>query len=320
MRIFVSWWTWTWWNAIIEKLINLDNVNEIIVFSRWEEKQVLMQKRINNSKLKFFIGDIRNREKLMKLLGWIDYVIHLAAMKHITKCEENPYEAISINIEWTKNLIEASIYNKVKKFLYVSTDKAVDPYNIYGNTKALWEKLVTNANKFIYNSWTVFFSIRTWNIIWSNWSIIRVFLEQIKKWLPLTITDFSFKRFYIDINDVVNLILYAFSIAKWGEIFVLWWKVYSVKDIYNIFCKIFNKNLEYKLIWWFPWEKKNEVLISKYESWKSYFIDNGKYIVIDNFNNLWISKKEVNFIELSTESYWDKDLSWLESKIRNLLK
>ncbi len=306
--IFVTWWTWTWWQAIIKYLLVNYDIKKIIVFSRNEDKQVLMEKDINSKKLTFILWDIRNKEQLLKFSKWVDYVIHLAALKHIYKCSENSDEAISINIVWTQNLIDVCIENKIKKCLYISTDKAVEPYNLYWNTKAIWEKIIIWANSYSYNNWICkFFVLRAWNIIWSNWSVFRIFANQIKSGVPITITNIDMKRFYVKISDVVKLIELSFKITKWWEIFVLKWKVLSLKEVLDLVIDIFKlKNYKTIKIWSKTWEKKDEVLISSKEI-ENTFDYKWKYFIISDNSYYNKNLKKVDFISYSTDfdiDYW----------------
>lgn len=318
--IFITGWTWTWWNAITTYLLNNFNVNKIIIYSRSEDKQVMMQNKFCNDKLKFILWDIRDSELLIQSTRWVDYIIHLAALKHITKCLENPSEAISININWTQNIINSALINNVKKVLYISTDKAVEPYNLYWNTKAIWEKLISEANNNILNKNTVFFTLRAGNILWSNWSVLKIFYNQILKNNSVTITNFNMKRFYILISDILSLILFSFKHSIWWEIYVPICDVLSLKDLLKIFLKSFDyKDINVKEIWIKKWEKIDEVLISNsevnntyiLEEVDAYFIDT---LLIENKNN-----KKVNFTEYSTKTnYFEDDLN--EDKFREYIK
>jgi len=316
-RVFITWWTWTWWEAIINDLLKKYNLKEIIVFSRSEDKQVRLERKLDNPKVTFILGDIRNKELLLKVTKTSDYIIHLAALKHIIKCEENVSESIWINIDGTKNIIDVAIENNISKVLYVSTDKAVEPFNLYWNTKSISEKMIINANKDINNSNTVFFIIRAWNILWSNGSILRVLFDQIVNKKPLTITDLNMRRFYIKINDVIDLIYYSFNHSKWWEIYILKWEVLSLNDILKIMLELYwNWGELIEKIGKRKWEKKDEILISNIEVEDTYVI-NDKYFVIENLGTI-SNKTKVKFKEYSTSTNTYNNLSEIKKYIIEL--
>lgn len=305
--IFITWWTWTWWQAIVKDLLKNYNVKKIIIFSRSEDKQVNMEKEFNNDKLLFILWDVRNKELLQKVTIWVDYIIHLAALKHISKCRENPEEAVSINIDGTKNIIDVAIINNIKKALYISTDKAVDPYNLYWNTKSISEKLFINANKDIRNPKTTFFILRAWNILWSNGSVLKIFYNQLISYRPITVTDLDMRRFYISMYEVINLIYFAFNYTKWGEIFIPKCEVLSLEDLLSIFLEIYWKwNEKIVKLWIKKWEKINEILISSNEVTNTYTINDGKAFLIDNLWNNPSNLEKVKFNEYSTLTEYNK--------------
>ena len=300
--ILITWGTWTWWQAIVENLLESYKPEKIIVFSRSEDKQVKMQRVFNSAKLTFILGDIRNKDLLLNVTDWVDYVIHAAALKHINKCEENCNEAIEINIIWTQNIIDVSIKNKVKKVLYISTDKAVEPYNLYGNTKAISEKLIINANTHIYNKWTTFFILRAWNVLWSSGSVLEVFYNQIKASLPITITHFEMHRFYITLDEIIKCILFAFDCSRGWEIFIPKCGVSSLRDLLKIMLSVYWKgDEEINEIWARHGEKLNEVLISKSEVAYAYTVNNRLYLIDLLNRNTWAYPK-VDFLEYATFS------------------
>lgn len=316
--IFITWWTWTWWQAIIKSFLETQKMKMIIVFSRSEDKQVEMERNFNDKRLKFLLWDIRNKELLKKYTFWVDYIIHLAALKHITKCEYNDEETIWINITWTQNIIDVAIENNIKKVLYVSTDKAVNPYSLYWNTKAISERIITAANNYHYNKSTVFFTLRAWNILWSNWSVIKLFHKQIINKKLLTVTDFNMRRFYVSIDEIASFINYTFSKSKWWEIYIVWWEVLSLKDIYNIMIELY-WTWDEKVIklWMKKWEKKYEELISKEELKNTYIIDKNLFVI----DNLWkINNKleKVKFDNYSTKNQKSQNIDKIKENIKKI--
>ncbi len=277
--ILITWWTGTWWQAIVQSLLEKYQIKKVIVLSRSEDRQVQMERIMHSSKIQFVLWDIRNWELLKKVLHWVDYVIHLAALKHISKCQENPEEAISINVQGTQNLIDAAIFNKVKKVLYVSTDKAVDPYNLYGNTKAIWEQLCIHAN--VNQKETIFSVLRAGNVLWSNGSVVQVLFHQIMNHRPLTITNPNTRRFYITINEIIDLIYFSFCTSIGWEIFIHRWRVISLKDLTECMIGLYWRwNEEILQIGMRNWEKQDEILISRNESSDILFL-NDSYFLLD---------------------------------------
>jgi FlaA1/EpsC-like NDP-sugar epimerase len=231
-------------------------------------------------KLRFIIGDIRDKERLNRAMKDIDIIFHFAALKHVVACEYNPFEAIKTNILGIQNLIEISIDNDIEKFLFTSTDKAATPSNTMGVTKLLGEKLVTSAN--YYKGWakTVFCSVRFGNVLGSRGSIIPLIEEQIKNDLPIYLTHRDMTRYVMDMNLVIELIFKSLEIAQGGEVFIP--KMHSLKIIdlievlIEIFAKKYNKKgegIQIKEIGIFSGEKLYEELFSIEESERTYQID-----------------------------------------------
>ena len=178
-KIFISGATGSWGQTLITLLLSKYNVKEIICFSRGELQQVLMKRKFNNPKLKFVIGDVRDYESVRMATRDVDYIFHLAALKHVPVCEENVQETIKTNITGTTNIVNAAIENRVKKVIDVSSDKAVEPINLYGMTKAVGEKIIVQANEL--SDYTKFVCIRGGNVMGSSGSVIPLFINQIKE-------------------------------------------------------------------------------------------------------------------------------------------
>lgn len=263
-RILVTGATGSWGNELVTQLLD-KKPEQIIIYSRSELNQVNMQRRFNNFKLKYIIGDIRDYEALKEATKDIEFIFHLAALKHVPICEEQPYEAIKTNIIGVENLIKASIENKVKKVIDVSTDKAVDPINVYGMTKALGEKLIIHANTMAEH--TKFVCIRAGNVLGTNGSVVPYFIEQAKKYNEITITDEKMTRFFLTLNQAIELLFKAINHSIGGETFVMRMPGYKIIDIAKIILEEYgNENGNIKVIGIRPGEKINEVLISKYEA------------------------------------------------------
>lgn len=192
---------------------------KVIVFSRDEQKHYEMSRVFTDKRLRFFVGDIRDRDRLHTALRDVDIVVHAAAMKHVPICEYNPIEAVQTNVNGARNLIEAAMANGVEKVIGLSTDKAVSPANLYGATKLCMEKLLTAANAYAGDRWTRFSLVRYGNVMGSAGSVIPLFRSQ-KTRGQLTITDSRMTRFWIDMSDAVGLVLRGLELMTGGEIFI----------------------------------------------------------------------------------------------------
>ena len=204
-------------NAVLDKFIESD-IAEIRIFSRDEKKQDDMRRKYQNSKLKFYIGDVRNKDSINNAMKDCDYVFHAAALKQVPSCEFYPMEAVKTNILGTENVLDAAINYKIKKVIVLSTDKAVYPINAMGISKAMMEKV--SIQKSLTNKNTIINIVRYGNVIASRGSIVPLFVDQINNKKPLTITDPNMTRFMMTLQDAVDLVLYAFKFGKPGEIFV----------------------------------------------------------------------------------------------------
>jgi len=192
---------------------------KIIVFSRDEQKHYEMSRVLHDKRLRFFIGDIRDRDRLMAAFRDVDIVIHAAAMKHVPICEYNPIEAVQTNVNGAKNIIEAAMACGVEKVLGLSTDKAVSPANLYGATKLCMEKLLISANAYSGDRATRFSLVRYGNVMGSAGSVIPLFRSQMRNG-QLTITDPRMTRFWIDMDEAVALVLRGLELMSGGEIFI----------------------------------------------------------------------------------------------------
>ena len=204
-------------NAVLKRFLNTD-IKEIRIFSRDEKKQHDMRVELQNPKVKFYIGDVRDYDSLNMAMHSVDYVFHAAALKQVPSCEFYPVEAVKTNILGTENVLNASINNKVKKVICLSTDKAVYPINAMGISKALMEKIMVAKSRISGD--TILVGTRYGNVMASRGSVIPLFLEQIKNNLPLTVTDPEMTRFMMTLDDAVELVLYAFENGNSGDIFV----------------------------------------------------------------------------------------------------
>ncbi|MBV8660644.1 MAG: polysaccharide biosynthesis protein [Candidatus Dependentiae bacterium] len=206
-------------NAVLRRFLDT-GIAEIRIFSRDEKKQDDMRKKFGSSKLKFYIGDVRDYQSLMTATRGVDYIFHAAALKQVPSCEFHPMEAVKTNILGTENVLEAAISNNVKRVVCLSTDKAVYPINAMGISKAMMEKVMVAKSRNANDKNIIICGTRYGNVMASRGSVIPLFIEQIKKNIPLTITDPLMTRFMMTLEDAVELVLYAFEHGRNGDIFV----------------------------------------------------------------------------------------------------
>mgnify|MGYP004002323119 FL=1 len=250
----------------LTKRLLKDDVDTIRILSRNEGKQIEMENIFDDSRLRFFLGDVRDEDRLVKATEDIDIVFHTAALKHVTKIEYNPFEGIKTNVMGSQNVINACTINNVEKVVCVSTDKAVSPLNTYGATKLLAEKLFVTANNYIDpdKHRTKFIALRYGNVVGSSGSVIPKFIQQLQNKRELTVTDLQMTRFSITMDEASDFILQATELGQGSEIFVPKLKAYSLLDVKtalnNIFGDYGTNNIGIQ-----PGEKLHEILINKDE-------------------------------------------------------
>lgn len=276
-KIFVSGATGSWGQTLITLLLDSYNVEEIVCYSRGELQQVLMKRKFNNPKLKFVIGDVRDYEAVKNATKGVDYIFHLAALKHVPVCEENVQETIKTNISGTTNIVNAAIENRVKKVIDVSSDKAVEPINLYGMTKAVGEKIIVQANDL--TDYTKFVCIRGGNVMGSSGSVIPLFIDQIKKGGPLTITDQKMTRFFLTLEEAIYLLFKASIDSIGGETFVMNMPSCYIKDLADVLMKEYGE-VEIRETGMRPGEKLDEMLISHHESQLTYCYDDNYFVTL----------------------------------------
>ena len=281
-RIFVSGATGSWGQVLITMLLNRYNVEEIVCYSRGELAQVLMKRKFNNPKLKFVIGDVRDYEAVRMATRNADYIFHLAALKHVPVCEEHVQETIKTNINGTINIATAAIENRVKKVIDVSSDKAVEPINLYGMTKSVGEKIIIQANDL--SDYTKFVCIRGGNVMGSSGSVIPFFIDQIKAGGPITITDQKMTRFFLTLEEAIQLLFKASIDSIGGETFVMHMPACYIRDLAEVLMDTYGR-VEIKETGIRPGEKLDEMLISHHESQLSYCYDDNYFLTLpSNFN------------------------------------
>lgn len=251
-------------NAVLKRFLSTD-VHEIRIFSRDEKKQEEMRIALNNSKLKFYIGDVRDYDSVYRAMKSVDYVFHAAALKQVPSCEFYPMEAVRTNIIGTENVMNAATANGVKRVVVLSTDKAVYPINAMGISKAMAEKLLVAKARMQNENETVFCATRYGNVMASRGSVIPLFVSQFKENKPLTITDPNMTRFLMSLEDSVDLVLYAYEHGQQGDIFVQKAPASTVEVLAQALKEVFAKDNEIRIIGTRHGEKLYESLISREE-------------------------------------------------------
>jgi UDP-glucose 4-epimerase len=251
-------------NAVLKRFLHT-NIKEIHIFSRDEKKQEDMRIEINNPKVKFFIGDVRDFDSVRAAMDGIDYVFHAAALKQVPSCEFYPMEAVRTNILGTENVLNAAIENNVKEVIVLSTDKAVYPINAMGISKSMMEKLMVAKSRMTCIDKTIFCGTRYGNVMASRGSVIPLFIKQIKEGLPLTVTDPNMTRFLMSLDDAIDLVLYAFNNGKQGDIFVQKAPASTILDLANAIKELLNSKSEIKIIGTRHGEKLYETLLTREE-------------------------------------------------------
>ena len=251
-------------NAVLKRFL-LTDIGEVRIFSRDEKKQEDMRVSLNNDKLKFNIGDIRDYNSVFHAMRGVDYVFHAAALKQVPSCEFYPMEAVRTNVMGTENVLNAATANNVERVVVLSTDKAVYPINAMGISKAMAEKVMVAKSRIQLENDTIFCATRYGNVMASRGSVIPLFVSQIQSGLPLTITDSKMTRFLMSLEDSVDLVLHALKHGKQGDLFVQKSPASTIKDLAQAITELFKIESFIKLIGTRHGEKLYETLISREE-------------------------------------------------------
>ncbi|WP_141903784.1 polysaccharide biosynthesis protein [Lysinibacillus sp. Y5S-8] len=268
-------------NAVLKRFLNTD-IKEIRIFSRDEKKQDDMRKLYQHSKIKYYIGDVRDIQSIHTAMYNVDYVFHAAALKQVPSCEFFPLEAVKTNILGTDHVLTAAIQAGVKKMICLSTDKAAYPVNAMGISKAMMEKTFIAKSRMVDPHHTLICGTRYGNVMASRGSVIPLFIEQIKAGKPLTITDPNMTRFMMTLDEAVELVLYAFSHAQNGDIMVQKSPAATIANLAQALLEIFQANNAIQIIGTRHGEKMYEVLCTKEESAKAVDMGNFYRIPADN--------------------------------------
>ena len=259
-------------NAVLQRFLDSD-LAQIRIFSRDEKKQDDMRLALNNDKVKFYIGDVRDYRAVSDVMRGVDYVFHAAALKQVPSCEFYPMEAVQTNILGAENVIRAALANEVKKCVVLSTDKAVYPINAMGISKAMMEKVMVAHARLADASKTILCATRYGNVMGSRGSVIPLFIEQLRAGKPLTITDPKMTRFLMSLEESVELVLYAFTHAKPGDIFVQKAPAATIENLAKALAQLFKSPSEPKIIGTRHGEKLYETLVSREEMARAQEID-----------------------------------------------
>ena len=288
-------------NAVLRRFLHTD-IKEIRVFSRDEKKQEDMRIELNNSKVKFYIGDVRIYDSINAALDGVDFVFHAAALKQVPSCEFYPMEAVRTNVLGTENVLNVALAKKVKKVICLSTDKAVYPINAMGISKAMMEKLMVAKARTTDNKQTILCGTRYGNVMASRGSVIPLFIKQIKENRPLTVTDPNMTRYLMSTEDAVDLVVYAFKNARQGDIFVQKAPASTIKDLAIAIKELFKADNPIKVIGTRHGEKLYETLLTREERVKAEDLGDYYRIIPDdrdlNYNKYFTEgEKKVSEVE-----------------------
>ena len=264
-------------NAVLKRFLDTE-IKEIRIFSRDEKKQDDMRHELNNPKVKFYIGDVRNKRSVDAAMKGVDYIFHAAALKQVPSCEFFPIEAVKTNVMGAENVIDSAIEHGVKRIIVLSTDKAVYPINAMGITKALAEKVMVAKSRNLDENNTVICGTRYGNVMASRGSVIPLFVDQIKANKDLTVTDPNMTRFMMTLEDAVDLVLYAFKHGHNGDIFVQKSPASTIHDLAQALLEMYQSTNKIKIIGTRHGEKLYETLVNREEMAKA--IDMGDYFRI----------------------------------------
>ena len=310
-------------NAVLKKLLN-SNIKEIRIFSRDEKKQNDQRIKYKNDKIKFIIGDVRSFNSINSAMKNVDYVFAAAALKQVPSCEFYPLEAIKTNVIGIDNTLRAAISNQVEKIVVLSTDKAVNPINVMGMSKALSEKVAIAKSRITENISTKICVTRYGNVMASRGSVIPLFVRQIKSGSKITITDPDMTRFMMSLDEAVDLVLYAFSNCDRGDLFVQKSPATTINNLVLALKEIFNAKNQVVIMGTRHGEKKHEILLNREELYKAK--DLGEYykVPIDNrdlnYENFFEKgdKPLSSEIEYSSENTTRLDLDMMMDRLLNL--
>lgn len=315
-RILVTGGTGSWGYELIRQLLP-QQPEQIIVFSRNESSQVAMSRTFEDPRLTFCIGDIRDKEALMRACERVDYVFHLAALKHVPVCEDQPYEALKTNVIGTQNVIEAAVANRVKRVIYISTDKAANPSNFYGMTKAIGEKLIVYAN--LLHSETTFVCVRGGNVLGTNGSVVHLFTNQIKTKGQVRITDMRMTRFFLTLQDAITLLFKASQESIGGEIFVMTMPTCRIVELAEVLIESIGLPAKMIETGTRPGEKIHEILLTDHESTTTVVYDKEYLVILPTIDIPGLRQHYSSYPKVDFDSYSSSQSLLTKDEIRSML-
>jgi len=286
--------------AVLDRFLKTDHFKEIRIFSRDEKKQDDLRRKLSNSKVKFYIGDVRDYNSVDGVVRGVDYIFHAAALKQVPSCEFFPIEAVKTNVLGTENVLEAAIKNKVKKVVVLSTDKAVYPINAMGISKAMMEKVLVAKSR--NSGSTIICGTRYGNVMATRGSVIPLFVEQIKKGEDITITDPNMTRFMMTLEDAIDLVLFGFEHANPGDMFIQKAPAATIKILVEALTEIYKSDSNIKIIGTRHGEKLFESLLTREEKIRAEDMGNYYRIPADN--------RDLNYANYYSEG--EEDISKIE--------
>ncbi len=319
-KLLITGGTGSFGKAYLNKVANNNKFSEIRILSRDEKKQDDLRRELNNEKIKFFIGDVRDNSSVRNAVEGIDYIFHAAALKQVPSCEFFPIEAVKTNVLGTDNVLSAAYSSNVSKVVILSTDKAAYPINSMGMSKALMEKVMIAKSRSISNNSTIFCGTRYGNVMGSRGSVIPLFISQIKSKKDITITSPEMTRFLMSLDNAVDLVDYAFNNCNQGDMFVQKAPSCTIRTLAEALIEIFGSNSKVKNIGIRHGEKMHETLVTSEEMIRAEEIGDFFKIKPDsrdlNYEN-YFSKGE---IEKMPEPYSSNNTSILDkNSVINLL-
>lgn len=316
--VLVTGGTGSWGHELVRQLLTY-NPKEIRIFSRNESSQFAMKQEFDhNSILQFIIGDIKEKDTLIEACQDVDYIFHLAALKHVPVCENQPIEALKTNVIGTQNVIDAAIICKVHKVVYISTDKASDPSNFYGLSKAMGERLIIHANTF--QTKARFVCIRGGNVLGTNGSVIHVFKRQIQERQKVGITDLNMTRFFLTVEDAIKLLFKATFESVGGEIFVMKMPTCKIIDLAQVLIEASKiENVEIETLGIRPGEKIHELLLSAYESTTTVAFDEEYFVILPAIKIDGLKDHYSKYKPVSLENYNSGTALMSKEEIKELL-
>jgi UDP-N-acetylglucosamine 4,6-dehydratase len=317
--ILVTGGTGSWGYELVRQLLN-HNPKEIRILSRNESNQFTMKQEFDNHpKLNFIIGDIKEKDVLIESCIGVDTIFHLAALKHVPVCEDQPIEALKTNVLGTQNVIDAAIHSNIQRVVYVSTDKAANPSNFYGLSKAMGERLIIHANTL--KTETKFVCIRGGNVLGTNGSVIHVFKKMIQEKDKIGITDLQMTRFFLTIEDAIKLVFKATFESHGGEIFVMKMPSCRIIDLAEVLIEASEKeNVEIEILGIRPGEKIHELLLSEYESSHTISYNDDYFVILPSIHIDGLKEHYSNYKSANLVNYNSSKEVINKNEIKELLK